>query len=840
VSDFKHVHFIGAGGSGMSGLVLLAHAQGLKVSGSDQKPTKYLEAVLAAGIPVSFEQQAANVADSSIDLVVVSTAVPDDNPELAAARQRGLTIWKRAQMLDWLGRGKRCLAVAGTHGKTTTSSMLASTLDGLFLDPSFLIGGVLAGFGATARSGRGEDYVIEADESDESFVYLHPKLAIITNIEWDHIDHYASLQEVEAAFSRFIQTIDPDGCLVCCADDPVLLAVARSSGRSFVTYGEMAGADYRCLPEAASCFTVCYPDGQRLSVRIDTSPGIHNMLNASAVLAALDLLGLDRSATAAALSGFAGAKRRFELVGEVRQVQVVDDYGHHPTEFKATLAAAQSLGYRRVHLLFQPHRFTRLQGLFNDFVESFDLADSISLLEVYPAGEQPIEGIDSHALASALQERHPKKLVEVFPDPSQAVRALAELAGPDDLVLTMGAGDITQLAPKIVEALASQDGSDSAGLGHLAEVENDVSAHDTSGHLAVRQENPEASPPIAKGGDLSASIFEAYCELEGNIQGSLMLNEPMNRHTSFHIGGPVALLVECASIGDMNESLSVIHKYQLPWTVIGKGSNLLVADAGFMGAVLILGREFKTFHLPHDHPGETLSAMASSHGQRRPPAPDVRSGGGADGSSDGKLVCGAGVLLGNLVQAAFKCGYSGLEFAVGIPGTLGGAVFMNAGSANEWISSTLNAVTVLRPGCGLVRYHACELPWSYRFSGLPPGEVVVEAELLVRKGNLEHIRGKMEALLRKRQKSQPLSLPSAGSVFRNPPDASAGQLIDSLGMKGFAIGDASISEMHANFIVNRGQAKAVDVLALIQEVRRRVKESYGKELSTEIRFIGFS
>ncbi|MDR2106522.1 MAG: UDP-N-acetylmuramate dehydrogenase [Coriobacteriales bacterium] len=305
------------------------------------------------------------------------------------------------------------------------------------------------------------------------------------------------------------------------------------------------------------------------------------------------------------------------------------------------------------------------------------------------------------------------------------------------------------------------------------------------------------------------SAFDAYCDLEGSIRGTLLYNESMARHTSFRIGGPVSLYVECASLADIVRCLEVSAAHNLPWCVVGKGSNLLVSDEGFEGTAITLGQEFKSFSFPDETQGETL------------------------------LVAGAGVVLSNLVQAAFKNGYSGLEFAVGIPGTLGGALFMNAGSAKDWMSGIVDSVTVLRPGQGLVRYEAHELAWEYRRSGIPSGEVIVEGRLRVEKGHLGQIRAKMEASLKKRRRSQPPTVPNAGSVFRNPPGASAGQLIEALGLKGYTVGGASISELHANFIVNNGTATAADVIAIIMHVRERVEKEYGQRLQPEIRFIGF-
>ena len=306
------------------------------------------------------------------------------------------------------------------------------------------------------------------------------------------------------------------------------------------------------------------------------------------------------------------------------------------------------------------------------------------------------------------------------------------------------------------------------------------------------------------------TAFDAYCDIEGSIKGTVLFDEPMARHTSYRIGGPASLFIECATLADINRSLVVLRYYGIPWHIIGKGSNLLVSDEGYRGAILTLGQEFKYYSFPDESLGER------------------------------QLIAGAGVMLSNLVQDAFRDGFSGLEFCVGIPGTLGGALFMNAGTSEEWIGNNVDTVTVLRPDEGLVLYEGRDLLWKYRKSGIPVGEVIVEGRLRVRKGHLSSIRAKMEGSLKRRRKSQPLNALSAGSVFQNPEGASAGQLIESLGLKGLSMGGARVSEVHANFIINDGQATAADVVALIMHIRKLVKEEHGQELQPEIRFIGFS
>jgi UDP-N-acetylmuramate dehydrogenase len=307
------------------------------------------------------------------------------------------------------------------------------------------------------------------------------------------------------------------------------------------------------------------------------------------------------------------------------------------------------------------------------------------------------------------------------------------------------------------------------------------------------------------------AILEAYSELRGSLDGNVCLDEPMNRRTSFHIGGPVSLLAECASVRDLQVCLAVAAAEHMPWMVIGKGSNLLVSDDGWRGIVLTLSGQFKEILIKQREELDTVVA----------------------------LVAGGGVILANLVQTAFKNGFSGFEFAVGIPGTLGGALVMNAGTATEGIDAIVSSLTVFRPQTGLMRIQKHELPWEYRYSGITPGDIIVEAELKAMPGNVTHIQGRMEALLNRRKETQPLAKPSAGSVFRNPPGAHAAELIENLGLKGLRIGGAEVSSKHANFIVNNGSATAAEVLAIIREIQRQVKEAYGTELQTEIQFIGF-
>ena len=430
--------------------------------GSDLKTSRYVRQLTRSGVNVHVGHKAATIDEVKPDVVVVSTAIPETNPELMRARELGIPVWHRAKMLSALGYGRTTVAAAGTHGKTTTSSMVATMLDRMGLDPSFLIGGVVEGYGTNGKNGDGEYFVVEADESDSSFLYLDPHVVIVTNVEADHMDHYGSLAEIEDTFCAFMRLVDEDGAVIVCGEDPRLVELARSTGRSVFTYGEGEGFDAVCTPRASSHtfgtdFTVALPDGAVRSVSIKNNPGRHNMLNATAALVAAYVLGLDTQEAATALSTFEGARRRFSHVGETRGVMLVDDYGHHPTEVKATLHAAKSLDFQHVIVVFQPHRYSRLQALCDDFVDAFADADTVVLVDVFPAGEMPIPGVTSKMLADKIRAAHPDKQVRYASDHQSLMACLDEVAQAGDLLITMGAGDVTAVGPDYLEYVASKD-----------------------------------------------------------------------------------------------------------------------------------------------------------------------------------------------------------------------------------------------------------------------------------------------------------------------------------------------------------------------------------------------
>ena len=454
---FTSAHFIGIGGAGMSGIALVLHERGCKVTGSDLKESHYVRELESAGIDVRVGHEAKTIDEMQPDVVVISTAIPESNPELVRARELEIPVWPRAKMLSALSEDATTIAVAGTHGKTTTSSMVATMLDVMGLDPSFLIGGVVEGYDTNGRNGKGGYFVAEADESDGSFLFLDPNVVVVTNIEADHLDHYGTLERLEETFCEFMGLVGQDGTVIIMGDVPHHVELANSTGRNVVTYGFNDDNDYVCRKVSSkglsTSLEVRTPSQQVVCVTIAANPGRHNILNATASIAVADVLGLDVAQAAQALTSFRGARRRFTNVGEVAGITVVDDYGHHPTEIAATLHAASTLDFKRVVCVFQPHRYTRTQLLQHDFGTAFDDADVLYVMDVFPAGEMPIPGISGKTVASEVRAHGKVKDVSYVANRRELVERLCNECEPGDLVVTQGAGDVTLMGPAFVAAL---------------------------------------------------------------------------------------------------------------------------------------------------------------------------------------------------------------------------------------------------------------------------------------------------------------------------------------------------------------------------------------------------
>jgi UDP-N-acetylmuramate--alanine ligase len=448
----QHAHFVGIGGIGMSGIAEILLSLGMKVSGSDLRRSPVTERLAQLGATIFEGHEAAHAAGATV--VVISSAVGAANPEVLEAHRLKIPVIPRAEMLAELMRLKYGIAIAGMHGKTTTTSMVASVLAAGGLDPTVVVGGRVDALGSNARLGTTQYLVAEADESDRSFLKLSPILAVVTNLDREHMDCYQDMADVERAFVDFMGRVPFYGAITACIDDPLLRAILPRIRRRVFTYGLHDEAAYRLeimaggQPGCFSRFLVHMAAGPLGPFELQV-PGRHNILNATAAIAIAHQLGVAPDEIAAGLKNFRGVDRRFQQRGQARGVTVVDDYGHHPTEIRATLAAARECGHNRIHVIFQPHRYSRTRDLFDEFSGAFTDADALIVLPIYAASEEPIAGVTAELLAAGIQGPR----VQYLPDFAAAVRAAALEAREGDLILTLGAGSVSQLAPQLLAAL---------------------------------------------------------------------------------------------------------------------------------------------------------------------------------------------------------------------------------------------------------------------------------------------------------------------------------------------------------------------------------------------------
>ncbi|MEZ4338871.1 MAG: UDP-N-acetylmuramate--L-alanine ligase [Sandaracinaceae bacterium] len=454
----RSIHFVGIGGIGMSGIAEVLLASGFAVSGSDQRESDVTKRLASLGARIHIGHAPENI--SGADVVVYSSAVPPSNPELVRARRLAIPAIRRAEMLAELMRLKDGIAIAGSHGKTTTTSLVATVLREAALDPTVVIGGKLNVLGTSATAGKGDLLLAEADESDGSFLHLTPVIAVVTNIDAEHLDHYGTHDQVKQAFAEFANRVPFYGLVVACLDHPHVQDILPRIEKRTATYGLSAQADYRAknpTVEGLSTTFTLVRRGEDLGPVTVRMPGIHNVLNTLAVIAVADELSVPLEVTKRALAGFGGVHRRFTIVGEADGVTIVDDYGHHPAEVQVTLEAAQRAYGQRLVVAFQPHRYSRTHHLFEELTRAFNRADVLLLADVYAAGEAPIEGATSEHLAEAIRKHGHRDVSWVGPS-ENLVEALAKRVEPGDVVITLGAGNITQVGPQLLERLEGRAG----------------------------------------------------------------------------------------------------------------------------------------------------------------------------------------------------------------------------------------------------------------------------------------------------------------------------------------------------------------------------------------------
>ena len=779
----QRLHLVGAGGCGMSALGHLWLDLGGVVSGSDLVPSGFVQGLHRRGAAIHLGHAASHVTGQGTSpepcaLVVHTSAVGPDHPELRAAREHGIPILKRAQALAALQRLQSGLCVAGMHGKTTTTALLAFALDQLGIASSYAIGADVPQLECHARfrpqTGAAVPwFLVETDESDGTLTEFAPDHAILLNVDAEHLDHFNGIEGVCQEFARFVAQVRQH--LVFCADD-VRLRQMCASRPNTLSYGFHAEADYRLELSGPGSFGVWHA-GAKLGSFTTLLLGEKNISNCGAVIALLDQLGISPEKIAGALALFRGARRRQQLLYADVRCRLYDDYGHHPAEILATLRAFKSLAPGRLLVAFQPHRYTRTQYLFDDFVGSFGDADLLWLAEIYPASEPAIPGVSSALLAEAIRLRG--QAVEYVPAVADVANRVRAALQPGDWVLFLGAGDITEAAHELAQHLRSQA---------------------AAGEAEVHPSRPQSHVSIAPGAP--ARWFE---ELSRRLspQSVLRLDEPMARHTTFRIGGAADLFIAPAGEADLSATLHFCAERQAPVFLLGRGSNLLIRDTGIRGVVIAL----------------TDDAFSQ-----------VRIEGA-------RLSCGAGAKLKSVSQEALKAGLTGLEFMDGIPGSVGGAMRMNAGAHGARFYDVAETVRFMDYSGQARELKAADTGARYRGCPLFYSNIALGAVLRGQPAEREAIGARINAFNERRWASQPPQ-PSAGCVFKNPPTMSAGRLVEELGLKGARVGGAAVSTLHGNFIVNEGGATAADVLQLIDLIKRQALAQRGITLETEVEILG--
>jgi len=750
VAGETRIHLIGVAGSGMSGIAGLLLALGHRVSGSDKVSTIETDRLRGLGLEFFCPQTAEAVRDA--DIVIFSSAIKPGNVAYDEAKRLGKRMVRRAEALAAVMHRKRGIAVAGMHGKTTTSSMAAHVLRLGGLRPSHYVGAEIPILGTNAHwDTEGEYFVAEGDESDGTIALYHPEHSILLNIEEEHMDFYANLEAIEAVYGQLLD--QTSGNIFYCADDPHASRVCASRPNA-ISYGETDAAEFRFQPVLSRSFHSKFKVFRREKWLGDFAlniPGRHNISNATGVIALATVLGVDVERIAEAFESFRGAKRRFEVKYRSDNYLVVDDYGHHPSEIRATLETARAVCTGRVMVMFQPHRYSRTQALQHEFGEAFTKADRLFVADVYAASEKPIPGVTGQTIVDAVA-RSGHDGAHYLADRRQIPAALGPLLEPGDLVLSLGAGDIHEQGAQLA-----------ADLARLEELQAAM------------------GPGVAR------------------------LYEPLGRHTTLRVGGPAQYWLEPETEAGFARLVRHCTANAIPLFVIGRGSNLLIRDAGIAGAVVHLARgEFRNIAV---------------HGT--------------------EITAGAGVKLKELAYAARDALIGGFEWFEGIPGQVGGALRMNAGAMG---GETFRHVTGIRYVDEQGLFHTktpAELEVHYRDVPSLARNYAVAATFSGKPGTAEEIHALLEASMQKRRATQPKES-SAGCIFKNPPSCPAGRLVEELGLKDARIGGARVSPVHGNFIVNDGNATAADVLALIAKIKAEAREQRGIELETEVQILGES
>ena len=771
------VYLLGAGGCGMSALGHLFLDLGFHIVGSDLESNVVTQELQSRGARIHIGHCEEQVSEAKPIVVIMSSAIPSENVELLGAQRLNIPMTLRGSALACLIAMFKSICVAGMHGKSTTAAMLAYALGQMGDDPSYSIGalvpqlnphGRIRGALCSESSRNDTHFVVESDESDGTFNSIVPHHAIILNVDDEHLDYFSGFGAVCCEFEAFANRVQDR--LVYCADD-ASLARMYAGWTNAVSFGFSPDADYRVKLSdelsnisdgtafSLSRFEV-FRRGRLLGKFAIRLSGEKNVSNATAVIAMLDQLRYSSDTIGSALNSFRGVARRQEEIYQNGVIRVFEDYGHHPAEIRATLSALRKLGPGRLLVAFQPHRFSRTRSLLSQFAMCFEQADLLWITDIYSAGEKPIPGVTSESLTQAIRARG--QSVKYVSNAGEFSEELSSVMQPDDMVLFLGAGDIHGAAGTFVSNLRKE---------------------------------------------IQDNGVDVYQEFTQRLSGNSLVrkNEVLAKRTTLRVGGCADYYIEPGSESDLAAVLRICSGYGLPFTVIGRGSNLLIRDGGVRGVVVCLAR--------------------AEFGQI-----EIRGN---------QLHCGAGAKLKTVAATAKGCGLGGLEFMEGIPGTIGGALRMNAGAMGSSMFEVICSVRFMSLDGTVQTREATQLNARYRSCPVFKTNIALGAVLTGQPNSKESIAETMQECGRKRWKSQPAAS-SAGCIFKNPATIPAGMLIEELGLKGERVGGAVVSEVHGNFIVNEGNASARDVLSLIEIVREKARVVRGIQLETEVEIIGES
>ena len=765
--DLQRIHCVGIGGMGVGPLAIYLAQLGFRVSGEDDALSDGMRALLVR------EAIAVGVMPADAELVVYSSAIAKNHPVYVAALARQLPLVRRGEMLAEVVREKRLVAVCGSHGKTTTTALLITALRQANFPAGYVLGGLFADDTPPARIGSNEWVVAEVDESDGTIERFAPEITVAVNLDWDHPDFYRQQADLEATFAALFGRTR---ATVLVSDACALSARVCGAGFQPASDGRPAGSRRYAFGRAGDFRgEISAESGERMTLRLGGKFATHeavvrargqfNATNATAALAAAQLMGAPF--TRDALADYPGVRRRQTILHAADGVTVLEDYAHHPAEIRALLSGLRARVEEggRLLVVFQPHRFSRTVQFKAEFAAALAAADSVHLLDVYPAGEAPIAGGTTADIYAELKKSAPTARVSYLPaNDAEFFRALMREVRPADLVAFVGAGDIDRKAREWLELL-------------------------------------RAGAAAARRWDEHFSALKARVSVVTRVKRE----ESLAAKTTMRVGGAARVYAEPATIADLQALLREAKARGVEVFMLGRGSNLIVPDEGVDGLVISLAHDAWSAFEPR---------------------------------GDGRVWVGAGLRLKNLCGLAAKAGLVGFEFLEGIPGNVGGALRMNAGAMGGWMFDVVEEVQVMSLDGEVRTLAKAAMHVDYRHCAELHHAIALGALLRpASEADAGAISRQIDVYRKKRHESQPRE-PSAGCIFKNPPGNSAGRLIDECGLKGERVGDAEVSPVHANFIVNRGRASGADVLELVRRIRARVRQVKGVDLQPEVLLYG--